>query len=64
MSAHVDFYQDESNEGEEGQWRWRLKAGNGEIVAAGEGHRDKTDARRAFLDMRDAVNEAFDGMKR
>ena len=48
MSAHVEFYQEESNEGEEGQWRWRVKAGNGEIVATGEGHTRKEDARRAF----------------
>lgn len=33
------------------EWRWRLKAGNGKIVASGEGHRDKADAERAFRDM-------------
>jgi uncharacterized protein YegP (UPF0339 family) len=37
-----NVYQDDS-----GQWRWRLKAGNGEVVAQGEAHRDATDALRA-----------------
>lgn len=30
------------------QWRWQLKAGNGEIIASGEGYRDKADARHAI----------------
>lgn len=29
------------------QWRWRAKAGNGEIVATGESHGREFDARRA-----------------
>jgi uncharacterized protein YegP (UPF0339 family) len=29
-------------------WGWRLKAGNGEIVASGEGHTRPADAERAF----------------
>jgi hypothetical protein len=28
-------------------WRWRLKAGNGEIVATGEAHTREQDAERA-----------------
>lgn len=43
MNPRVDFYEDEA-----GEWRWRLRGANGEIVATGEGHRDKQDARRAF----------------
>lgn len=29
-----------------GQWRWRLKARNHEIIASGEGYSNKTDATR------------------
>jgi uncharacterized protein YegP (UPF0339 family) len=32
----------------EDEWGWRLKAGNGEIVAQGEGHGSPRDAERAF----------------
>lgn len=39
---HFDTYQDLADE-----WRWRLVAANGEIVAHGEAHRDRTDAVRA-----------------
>lgn len=28
-------------------WRWRLKSGNGEIMASGEAHTRKSDAVRA-----------------
>lgn len=28
-------------------WRWRLKAGNGEIIASGEGYVNKSDAQHA-----------------
>lgn len=33
------------------EWRWRLKAGNNEIVASGEGHATERDADRAFRTM-------------
>lgn len=29
-------------------WRWRLKAGNGEIIAQGEGYRNKQDCLHAI----------------
>jgi uncharacterized protein len=29
------------------EWRWRLKAGNGEIIASGEGYVNKEDCKRA-----------------
>ena len=33
----------------EGQWRWRLRAGNGRIIADGsEGYRSKRNAERAM----------------
>jgi uncharacterized protein YegP (UPF0339 family) len=37
-----EVYQDNKRE-----WRWRLKAANGRIVAVGEGHTRKRDAERA-----------------
>ena len=30
-----------------GNWRWQLCGGNGEILASGQGHRDMRDAKRA-----------------
>ena len=40
--------------GEDGYWRWRRKAPNGEIISSGEGYTRKGDAimgaRRANLD--------------
>ena len=39
----VEFYQDV-----QGDWRWRLYADNGEIVASGEAHESERDAQRAF----------------
>ena len=38
----LEFYENEA-----GEWRWRAKAKNGEIVATGEAHTRKTDAKRA-----------------
>lgn len=32
----------------EREWRWRLKADNGEIIATGESHTRREDAERAF----------------
>lgn len=42
-TATLDVYEDVR-----GEWRWRVKAANGEPVLPGEGHRDRTDAVRAF----------------
>ena len=52
MTPRVDIYEDEA-----GAWRWRLRAGNGEIVATGESHTTERDARRAFADMINALAE-------
>jgi len=38
-----------------GQWRWRLVAGNGEVVAQSEAYTRKQDAERG---VRDAVSAA------
>jgi uncharacterized protein YegP (UPF0339 family) len=37
----------ETFQGADGQWYWRLVAGNGETVATGEGHTRPEDATRA-----------------
>lgn len=42
----------------DGEWSWRLKAANGEVVATGEGYRDRSDALRGFHDMAAAVTAA------
>lgn len=31
-----------------GEWRWRLQAANGEIVASGESYKNEEDARHAI----------------
>jgi uncharacterized protein YegP (UPF0339 family) len=36
-------------------WRWRAKAGNGEIVATGESHGTAADAQRAAMGVFPAV---------
>jgi uncharacterized protein YegP (UPF0339 family) len=51
----VEFYEDES-----GEWRWRLKAMNGQIIATGEGHTREADALRAFLRAAKIMEEAYD----
>jgi uncharacterized protein YegP (UPF0339 family) len=38
----LEYYQ-----GEDGQYYWRAKSGNGEIVAFGEGYTTKSDAKEA-----------------
>ncbi len=40
---HVEHYQDEA-----GEWRWRIQAGNGEIIAASsEGYVERRDSEHA-----------------
>jgi uncharacterized protein YegP (UPF0339 family) len=41
--ANVEIYEDDA-----GEWRWRLQADNGEIVAVGEGYSRKADAKRGW----------------
>lgn len=43
---HPEVYQ-----GEDGEWRWRQRAGNGEIVAQGEGYT----SRSTCIDMAERV---------
>ena len=39
----------------DGDWRWHLKAGNGEIVAQGEGYRTRAGALRGVAAVRRAA---------
>lgn len=52
MSGKFEVYQDAKQ-----QYRFRLKAGNGEIVATGESYPDKATARKGC----EAVQRAADG---
>lgn len=60
MSAphpHFDIFQDKR-----GEWRWRLRARNGRIIAdSGEGYASKRNAHRAVATTLDAVVEAIAG---
>lgn len=40
------------------EWRWRLRAGNGEIVAAGESYTRREDAERAVERLRELAATA------
>lgn len=52
--ARFEIYEDGA-----GEWRWRLKAANGEIIAQGEGHPNKFNARRAAYTVRDTAIDAI-----
>ena len=39
-------------------WRWRLRAGNGEIIAHGQGYTRKADVLRAIRTIRLAMERA------
>lgn len=39
--SKIEIYQDAA-----GEWRWRLKASNGRIVASGEGYKTKAGAKQ------------------
>lgn len=45
-------------EDDKGEWRWRLKAGNHEIVASSEGYTEKAGAIRAVGSMKRWVESA------
>jgi len=53
MAAKFEVYEDAR-----GEWRFRLKAGNGEIVATGEGYSTKDGARRGCEAVQRAAAEA------
>lgn len=55
--AHFEVYRDAA-----GQWRWRLRAVNGRIVAdSAEGYAAKRNAKRAVMSTLDAVESALVG---
>ena len=39
-----------------GEWRWRLQAGNNEIIASGEGYHNKSDCLHAIDIVKDSKN--------
>lgn len=45
--ARLEVYEDDASE-----WRWRLIAGNGEIVGQSEGYTTKADAKRGAETLR------------
>ena len=51
-APRFEVYQSKAQHGIGGtarnEWRWRLKAANGRIIAQGEGHTRKADAERAL----------------
>ena len=52
--ARFEVYQDE-----EGEWRWRLRATNGQLLAdAGEGFASRASVFRSIEAVREAVAEA------
>ena len=53
MSAHFEVYEDKAH-----QWRFRLKAGNGEIVAVGESYPTKAVAIKGAEAVKRAAAEA------
>lgn len=44
---HTNVREIDTFQGDDGQWYWHAKAGNGEIVVPPEGHTREADARRA-----------------
>lgn len=49
--ARIEYYKS-------GDWRWRLVAGNGEIVASGEGYKTKAGVLRGIVTVCKAMNRA------
>lgn len=52
--SKIEIFRDTS-----GEWRWRLKARNGEIVASGEGYKTKAGAMRGAAAMQRAAASAM-----
>jgi uncharacterized protein YegP (UPF0339 family) len=51
--AKFELYRDEG-----GEYRWRFRADNGEVVASGEGYLNKDDCEHAVRLMKDQVPQA------
>lgn len=55
----VEIFQGVNDDGEyNGQFYWRLRAANNEIVATGEAYTSREDAKRGFIDAASTFNEA------
>lgn len=54
MAPVFEVYYSQGND-----YRWRLKAGNGEIVAVGEGHTTKASAKRSAERVRELAPTAY-----
>jgi hypothetical protein len=54
--AAVEYFRDRA-----GEWRFRIVAGNGEIVASSEGYTRQADARRGLADLSRAIREIEGG---
>jgi uncharacterized protein YegP (UPF0339 family) len=52
----IEIYQDQA-----GEWRWRVKADNGEVVAVGEGYTRREDAERGLRAAAEACDQMPDG---
>lgn len=50
MSAKVEYFEDEA-----GEYRFRIKGGNGEKMVTSEGYTRKADAKRGFRDLMNAI---------
>jgi uncharacterized protein YegP (UPF0339 family) len=53
MMSKYEIYRDTS-----GEWRWRLKSGNGKVVAQGEGYKTRGGARSGVRSHRRAAATA------
>ena len=53
MAGKFELYEDKS-----GKWRFRLKAGNGEIIATGQGYASKASATNGIESVRRNAPEA------
>ncbi|MEW1719365.1 DUF1508 domain-containing protein [Streptomyces sp. NPDC093109] len=53
MSGHFELYQDKA-----GKHRFRLKAGNGEIIAVGEAYNSKASAEKGIASVKANAAEA------
>ncbi|QMU78578.1 DUF1508 domain-containing protein [Streptacidiphilus sp. PB12-B1b] len=53
MAAHFEVYEDKAH-----MWRFRLKAGNGEVVAVGESYPTRSGAEKGCEAVKRAAAEA------
>ena len=53
MAGKFELYQDKA-----GEWRFRLKAGNGEVIATGQGYASKSGALNGIDSIRRNAAEA------